>query len=152
MTNFGKHPLSKALRNKLIVRLTSNLALSISFTTVYWTSIKIWLKSSFFLVRPKTFQSHKAGHPLKWNPKEFLRCLRNVDQSIHFRSERTVKTVDFNRRICSKESEDGLIGRKGHGYHFLEFARHHLYSLFGEGKDNRREVPHWLIGQAPQKN
>ena len=56
----------------------------------------------------------------------FRDCWRNMDTSLHSRNKRTVKTVDFTRRMCSKEGENGSIDRKGHGHRFLGFPRHHL--------------------------
>ena len=55
-----------------------------------------------------------------------------------------VKTVDFTRRICSKESENGSIGQKGYGHRFSGFVRHHLHWLFGEGNDNHGAVLCWV--------
>ena len=69
-----------------------------------------------------------------------------MDPSIYVRKERIVKTVDSSRRTCSKERENGSIGRKDHGHRFMEFARHHLHRLFAEGKDNHAAVLCWFIG------
>ena len=66
----------------------------------------------------------------------FRHCWQNMHSSLHARNERTVETVDFTRRTGSKEGENGSIGRKGFDHRFLGFARHHLYRVFGEGKDN----------------
>ena len=85
----------------------------------------------------------------KPNPKEFLRRFVTVDETWihHYTPEmKDHQTVDYTRRTCSKEGENGSIGRKGHGLRFLAFARHHLHRLFGEGKVNHGAVLCWFIG------
>ena len=58
-----------------------------------------------------------------------------MDPSLH-----TSQNSGLHKRTCCKEGENGFIGRKGHGHHFLGFARHHLHRLFGEGKGNHGAV------------
>ena len=55
--NVGKRLLSRILRKKPATRFTSNLSVSISFIDIYWTNIKIWLKSFLSLVRSEIVQS-----------------------------------------------------------------------------------------------
>ena len=98
-------------------------------------------------VEQKRYRMTTSEHYLdmvKRNPKEFLRHFVTADETwIHHytpKKERTVKTMDFTRQTCSKEGQNGFIGRKGHGHRFLRFARHHLHRLFGEEKNNHGAV------------
>lgn len=61
-------------------------------------------------------------------------CWRNVNPSQHARHERTVKTVDFTWRNCSKEGEMGFISRKNHDHHFLGYASVVFADYFEKGR------------------
>ena len=59
---------------------------------------------------------------------------------VYTRDQAAVETVDFSRRICSKEGKDGPIGRKGDGHRFLGFTRCDLHRLPGEGQNDHRAL------------
>lgn len=46
-----------------------------------------------------------------------------MDQLLHTRDQRTVKTVDFKQGTYSEECEDCPISQKGHGHNFLGFLK-----------------------------
>jgi len=82
---------------------------------------------------------------LKRNPKKFLSPL------VHTRDQGSVETVNFTRRTCSEEGEDGPINRKGDGHRFLGFTRCDLHRLPGEGKNGRKAVLCRIIGSIRRR-
>lgn len=53
----------------------------------------------------------------------------NVDPPLHAKYESAVQTVDDSSWKCAKESENGYICRKSHGYNFLGFSWYDAYNL-----------------------
>ena len=53
--------------------------------------------------------------------------------------------MNFSRRICSAGGKDGPIGRKDHGYDFLEFKGNNFYGLFEDRTRDHEAVLQWII-------
>lgn len=50
------------------------------------------------------------------------------------RHQMTVKTMDFSGWICSEESKNGPIGRKGNGHDFMGLERNNPRGLLRKGR------------------
>lgn len=79
-------------------------------------------------------------YTFKQNLKTFLWCFVTVnDSSLYTRNERTVKTVDWEGKMCSKEGKRS-ISRKNYGHQFLRCTTYHPHRLFGKGSGNIRLI------------